>query len=60
MVRVSGVPYEVDFYNIRAREYDRGFDDGCAYERDAILAIAEINGMAVQDIIRAIRERGSE
>ena len=39
--------------------YDLGFEDGCQYEREAIIAIAEINGMTPKDIIRAIQERGS-
>jgi hypothetical protein len=56
MVRVSGVPYEVDFVQ---QAYDDGFNAGCQYEREAIIAIAEINGMTPKDIIRAIQERGT-
>lgn len=60
MVRVSGVPYEVEFSSIEnLAAYDRGFEDGCRYEREAILAIAEINGMTPDDIARCIRARGS-
>lgn len=57
MARVSGVPYEVD---LEQQAYDRGFQDGCSYERQAILDLAEIKGMTPADIARVIRERGLE
>jgi predicted HTH domain antitoxin len=61
MVRVSGVPYDVELFTVEELElYDKGFEAGVNYERVALLELVELPGMTLKDISRIIRERGIE